>query len=362
MKYLLLFVPTVVIMLWVLCAEYRRKDVMGAVLLTLLTVVVLLRFASLAFYFDDIAMPAYFDAVIVVASLYTLPLMYAYLCDQCGTRWYNCSGLILFVLPLLLCFYNPVIMIGSGGLEVPITAGRNVLSVCVGDRIVAQVNLRSTIVVAQCLIVAVRMVVLWFRVRKYGLKFSSRLTRYYMWMFILLIVTAFVACHAVRNTDGPLAKWLFFGVYSVLLAVGYILVPNSFMIRPILTDSDGVPVKLDSFIRRNGALATALVVQLEENKIYLKPGLHIDDVAALIGTNRTYVSQIMRRKFGKSFVDYVNDARIAHAKQLLLTTSLTLGEVAVQSGFTSASTFCRTFKHLTGISPVAWKEQQSGLS
>ena len=56
MKYLLLFVPTVVIMLWVLCAEYRRKDVMGAVLLTLLTVVVLLRFASLAFYFDDIAM------------------------------------------------------------------------------------------------------------------------------------------------------------------------------------------------------------------------------------------------------------------------------------------------------------------
>lgn len=94
---------------------------------------------------------------------------------------------------------------------------------------------------------------------------------------------------------------------------------------------------------------------MEEEKYFLNPDARLDDFARVMGTNRTYVTQIVRKEFGMTFIEYINVARIQHSQRLLYThPSMALEDVAVQSGFQSASNYCRAFKRYTGTSPIQW--------
>lgn len=111
----------------------------------------------------------------------------------------------------------------------------------------------------------------------------------------------------------------------------------------------------DKTVTQNAELIAALHRVFEEEKIFLRPDVHIDDVAQILFTNRTYVTRLMRQEYGLSFIEYVNVARIQYSQSLLYTTNMTLDEVAVLSGFQSTSSYCRAFKRYMGTSPVAWK-------
>ena len=93
------------------------------------------------------------------------------------------------------------------------------------------------------------------------------------------------------------------------------------------------------------------------DKIYLNPRLKLSDIAKLIGTNRTYLSQYFNREANSTFFDYVNNLRIEHALKLLLETNLTLENIAEQSGFCSKSTFHRTFNNRYGCTPTNFRKR-----
>lgn len=94
---------------------------------------------------------------------------------------------------------------------------------------------------------------------------------------------------------------------------------------------------------------------LEMDKVFLQPDIHIEDVAKMLCTNRTYVSRMMREEYGISFIEYVNIARIQYSQQLLYSTNdITLDMVAEKSGFQSTSNYCRTFKRYIGSTPLNW--------
>jgi AraC-like DNA-binding protein len=98
---------------------------------------------------------------------------------------------------------------------------------------------------------------------------------------------------------------------------------------------------------------------MQEEKIYLNPELRLNDLAALLGTNRTYASQLIHNRRNLNFCDYVNDYRIQHAKKLLSETAdepLPIEEVALRSGFASNSTFYRVFTDKVGISPSCYRK------
>lgn len=108
-------------------------------------------------------------------------------------------------------------------------------------------------------------------------------------------------------------------------------------------------------VTQNAELIAGLHHVFEEEKVFLRPDIHIDDVAKMLLTNRTYVTRLMRQEYGLSFIEYVNIARIQHSQSLLYTTHMTLDEVAERSGFQSTSNYCRAFKRYIGTSPLAWK-------
>jgi AraC-like DNA-binding protein len=54
---------------------------------------------------------------------------------------------------------------------------------------------------------------------------------------------------------------------------------------------------------------------------------------------------------GISYIHYLNDVRLAHARNLLVSTNLSILEIAQKSGFENASYFNRKFKDKYGITP-----------
>jgi len=97
----------------------------------------------------------------------------------------------------------------------------------------------------------------------------------------------------------------------------------------------------DSRIR----LGHALQVLFERDKIYLTPDLKISDVCNALGTNRTYVSNVINQKFKINFAGFVNSYRLEHAKNLIRENrKLRAEELADLSGFGSVNSLYRAFQ------------------
>lgn len=110
-------------------------------------------------------------------------------------------------------------------------------------------------------------------------------------------------------------------------------------------------------------LETRIAAAMDERRMFLIPGLKISDVAAAIGSNRTYVSNAINNAGGMSFSDYVNSRRIEFAKKLLSAGAekgdQILKNTAAESGFASFPSFYRAFVKHTGMSPSEWLKRQS---
>lgn len=69
------------------------------------------------------------------------------------------------------------------------------------------------------------------------------------------------------------------------------------------------------------------------------------------------LSRMFKNHVGIGFIEYINAKRLEYAKELLLTTSLSIREISLKAGFTSERSFYRIFKATVGISPTAFREQ-----
>lgn len=109
----------------------------------------------------------------------------------------------------------------------------------------------------------------------------------------------------------------------------------------------------DSYIRKH-------ITDLFENeKIYLNPNLKVSDIAAAIGTNRTYISAYFNKETQCTFYDYVNRYRIEYACKLLENSNEKILQIAELSGFNSSQAFIRVFTKIKGISPSKYRKERN---
>ena len=98
---------------------------------------------------------------------------------------------------------------------------------------------------------------------------------------------------------------------------------------------------------------------MDQDRLYLRSDLKVQDVAVALQTNSSYVSECINSLRGQSFSQFVNTCRVRHAQELLrrqpdLKTTI----VATESGFSTEASFFRNFQAVTGMTPREWLQEQ----
>lgn len=70
-----------------------------------------------------------------------------------------------------------------------------------------------------------------------------------------------------------------------------------------------------------------------------------------------YISWYFKEHFSISFMQYVSHLRMTKAKDLLLTTEVSITEVALCCGYPSVNLFIRSFKEMYGMTPLQYRKQ-----
>ena len=106
-------------------------------------------------------------------------------------------------------------------------------------------------------------------------------------------------------------------------------------------------------------LFNALEKLMTEKHIYTDNLLNKDKVAELLGSNRTYLSQIINEQTGKTFTQYINDYRIQNAIHQLSdpNNQIPLKALSMELGFSSPTTFYKQFQIATGMTPTQYRKQ-----
>lgn len=109
--------------------------------------------------------------------------------------------------------------------------------------------------------------------------------------------------------------------------------------------------------KRESANKSALIsaAQLYIRKNLGDTNLNLDEVSQHVGFSSAYFCRLFHREVQVSFNDYLNQVRIEHAKMLLHTPYLRIGEVSRMSGYNTPTHFNYMFKRLVGITPSDYK-------
>ncbi|MGB0525728.1 MAG: helix-turn-helix domain-containing protein [Flammeovirgaceae bacterium] len=95
----------------------------------------------------------------------------------------------------------------------------------------------------------------------------------------------------------------------------------------------------------------------EKEQPYLSGELRLGNIAQQLGFSNQQVSQVINQELGKSFSDFVNEYRVAIAKEKLLQTQDKVEHIAFDSGFNNKVSFYQAFKKSTGVSPSQFRKQ-----
>ena len=147
-------------------------------------------------------------------------------------------------------------------------------------------------------------------------------------------------------------RWLFGGA------------PAALFTRAIVECRDGAPIEdlafdLVAAVLECGSNASAFQsARSKSGASALQVAEHDVPVAALareVAMHPVSLARAFRREHGMSITCYRRRARVRRATTLLTTSAMPLAEVALESGFTDQSHFCRIFKTEMGVTPSAFR-------
>lgn len=99
---------------------------------------------------------------------------------------------------------------------------------------------------------------------------------------------------------------------------------------------------------------------MDNERLYTEPQLTREKMAERLGTNRTYLTRVIKEKTGMSYLQYVNSYRINEALKILSDrdkVNYPLKQIWADLGFSSPSTFFKVFQQTVGITPTIYRKQ-----
>lgn len=138
---------------------------------------------------------------------------------------------------------------------------------------------------------------------------------------------------------------------------------TDYILKPVNYEEFGTCIdnlKISLFERRVSAepekqeerTITSITRYLQE---HLAEEISLSVLAEQFHLNPQYISQLFKSEIGVNFLAYLTNIRMEKAKKLLLSTSLSIAEVAEQSGYGDYRVFTKVFKKSEGITPSQYR-------
>ncbi len=143
-------------------------------------------------------------------------------------------------------------------------------------------------------------------------------------------------------------------IYSYLIQF-FVLIGRRHIRRDLLTQDSKSRKQTDCYERLNASMNYI-------NANYMND-ITVEDAARIAGFSKFHFSRLFKQFTEQTFCGYLNQRRINAAETLLLNPRLSVTDVALQSGFSSLSTFNRVFRTLKSCTPSEFKafHQRRGI-
>lgn len=90
-------------------------------------------------------------------------------------------------------------------------------------------------------------------------------------------------------------------------------------------------------------------------KQHFKEHISLSQISKLVNLTPQSFCRLFKLKTQKNFVEYFNEVRISNACKLLLSTDMTVSEIAYNCGFKTVSNFDKIFKKTASITPKMYR-------
>lgn len=117
---------------------------------------------------------------------------------------------------------------------------------------------------------------------------------------------------------------------------------------------------ISSTIDENVAQHLCNVLDYMENNY--ADSINMKQAAEMCFMSYNYFSKVFKKFIGKSFNEYLIDIRLLHAKRLLVSSNISITEIALNTGFGTTSYFIEAFKKRTGSTPMRFRKTSKQIS
>ncbi|WP_066217591.1 AraC family transcriptional regulator [Formosa haliotis] len=101
-------------------------------------------------------------------------------------------------------------------------------------------------------------------------------------------------------------------------------------------------------------------------KDYVEMNFHtkisLNEISNLINMSPSSFNRFIKKRTGKTFINYINDFRIIHATKYLIETDLTVSEISFKCGFNNIANFNRVFKKNKNTTPSEFRHEYRSFS
>lgn len=124
----------------------------------------------------------------------------------------------------------------------------------------------------------------------------------------------------------------------------------------LTTDADARLLASEGYQLAPGEADTERMKRVLEYVLtHFQEEIRVEQIASVAGLAPAAFCRYFKKKTRKSFVAYVNELRIGHARQLLTSQDLSVGQVGLECGFNNISHFHRQFRLHTGLTPLRYQ-------
>lgn len=103
---------------------------------------------------------------------------------------------------------------------------------------------------------------------------------------------------------------------------------------------------------------SALMKALDYINFNYTSRITMEELCKASGITKQYLCLLFKKSLGTRPMEYIAKRRIQAAKELLTSTDKTVEEIAEETGFCTASYFCKLFKRYEGITPSHFKRTE----